>query len=57
MDQNIQGEHIKLFAKKWDFKHITSSPYYPKSNGQVERTIQTIKKLWKKPLEPMKIHI
>ena len=52
------GRAYKIFAKKWDFKHITSSPYYPKSNGQVERTIQTIKKeLWKKPLEPMKIHI
>ena len=51
------GRAYKIFTKKWNFKHITSSPYYSKSNGQVERTIQTIKKLWKKPLEPMKIHI
>ncbi|UYV77008.1 hypothetical protein LAZ67_14002803 [Cordylochernes scorpioides] len=30
---------------KYEFKHQTSSPKYPRSNGQVERTIQTIKGL------------
>ena len=38
----------KLFSKQWDFKHNSSSPHYPKSNGQIERTIQTIKKTLKK---------
>ena len=33
---------IKEFAKEWNFKHETSSPYWPQSNGMVERHIQTI---------------
>ncbi|UYV60689.1 K02A2.6-like [Cordylochernes scorpioides] len=36
---------FKNFAQKYEFKHQTSSPKYPRSNGQVERTIQTIKGL------------
>nr|XP_009858557.1 uncharacterized protein K02A2.6-like [Ciona intestinalis] len=36
------------FAKSWDFKTTTSSPRYPQSNGQAERTIQTLKNLLKK---------
>ena len=35
---------FRLFAKTWDFVHDMSSLYYPKSNGMVERTIQTVKK-------------
>ena len=34
----------KKFAKKWDFKHVTSSPTYQKSNGMAERTVQSVKK-------------
>lgn len=40
------------FAKKYNFKHTTSSPYYPQSNGQAERAIQTVKKLLKEAMEP-----
>ena len=29
--------------KKREFKHRTSTPVHPRSNGKVERTIQTIK--------------
>ena len=35
----------KEFAKTRDFDHTdTSSPYFPKSNGLVERKIQTLKR-------------
>lgn len=39
------------FAKSWEFKHSTSSPGYPQSNGQAERTVQTVKNLIKKAVE------
>ena len=41
-------EEIKAFASSYGFKHQTSSPHFPQSNGQVERAVQTIKKLLKK---------
>ena len=34
----------------WDFKHITSNPRYLKSNGFIERNIQTIKRALQKSL-------
>ena len=36
------------FCKEWDIEHCTSSPYYPRSNGLVEKTIGTVKKLFYK---------
>ena len=36
------------FAKKYNFKHTTSSPNFPSSNGMSERGVQTIKSLLKK---------
>ena len=42
---------FKTFLKQWDFTHTTSSLHYPKSNGQIEKTIQTIKKSIKKALK------
>ncbi len=42
---------FKDFASKWSFKHITSSPHFPQSNGQAERAIQTVKMLLKKAVE------
>ncbi len=41
------GEYT-IFAKNWKFKHNTTSPTYPQSNGCVERMIQTVKKTIKK---------
>ena len=36
------------FSTEWEFKHITSSPYYPESNGFIERHVHTIKNIFKK---------
>ena len=36
---------FKEFSQEWNFKHVTSSPEYPKSNGFIERHIQIVKNL------------
>ena len=33
------------FAQEWGFSRVTSSPKYPQSNGEAERTVQTMKNL------------
>ena len=42
---------FREFAKSWNFTHDPSSPEYPKGNGRVERSVQTVKKLIKKAVE------
>ena len=39
------SSEMKAFASSYDFQHITSSPYYPQSNGQAERSVKTVKTL------------
>ena len=41
------GEYLQ-FANEWGFEVGHSSPKYPKSNGEVERAVQTVKRLLKK---------
>ena len=42
------------FAKEWGFKHVTSSPRFPQSNGEVERGVRTVKNLLQKAEDPAK---
>ena len=41
----------KKFLQHWQIDHITSSPRYPRSNGFIERSIQTVKNILKKSKE------
>jgi transposase InsO family protein len=38
------SEEFRDFAKSYSFKHVTSSPRFPQSNGFIERMVQTVKK-------------
>ena len=42
--------HFQNFLQDWEITHKTSSPRNPKSNGFIERHVQTIKKVLKKAL-------
>ena len=42
---------FQKFTRKWDIEHVTSSPIYAQSNGQVERAVGTIKSLAKKAID------
>ncbi|XP_046621113.1 uncharacterized protein K02A2.6-like [Neodiprion virginianus] len=50
----FSSHKLKQFAKAWGFEHTTSSPTYPRSNGLVERFVQTVKKMLKKAKEDRK---
>ena len=42
------AEEFSRFAHEWEFRHVTTSPHYPRANGLVERSVQTAKHLLKK---------
>ena len=46
-DQGPQftAKSFQEFAKVWGFRHITSTPTYPQSNGKIEATVKSMKKL------------
>ena len=43
--QSDNGPQYSWFANSYEFNHVTSSPRFPQSSGQVERTVQTVKRL------------
>ena len=44
----FDSAEFREFLSSWGIEHDPSSPRYPRSNGQIERTVQTIKNLMKK---------
>ena len=46
------SDEFATYMKEHGIRHVTSSPYYPQSNGQVERTVQTVKRLFKRSADP-----
>ena len=45
------SREFKDFVKELSIKHATSSPGYPRSNGLVERAVQTVKNLMTRAIE------
>ena len=44
----FSSSDFKIFSQEWDFEHITSSPYHVRSNGKVEKAVNTAKRILKK---------
>ncbi|KAI7804246.1 hypothetical protein IRJ41_003255 [Triplophysa rosa] len=42
------SKEFQDFAVEYDFKHVTSSPLYPQSNGKAEKGVHIVKQLLKK---------
>ena len=45
------SEEFRIFSARYWFDHVTSSPLYPRSNGFIERTVQTVKQNFTKAKE------
>ena len=54
-DQGSQfkSREFKTFISQWQASHVMTSPYYPQSNGKLERFHQTIKDQAIRPLTPL----
>ena len=49
--QPFSSSEFRDFAKKYEFEHITSSPTFSQSNGKVENSVKTAKRLMAKAAE------
>lgn len=47
----FSSSEFASFARTYEFKHITSSPGFPRSNGLSEKGVQVVKRLLKKATE------
>lgn len=47
----FSSNQFAAFARQYDFRHITSSPRYPQSNGLAEKGVQVVKRILKKTAE------
>ncbi|XP_029054611.2 uncharacterized protein K02A2.6-like [Osmia bicornis bicornis] len=47
----FDSEKFKKFTREWTFKHVKSSPHYPRSNGLAENAVKSTKMLFKKALD------
>ncbi len=54
-DQGSQfkGREFKSFVAQWQASHVMTSPYYPQSNGKLERFHKTLKDQAIRPLTPL----
>ena len=48
---NLMSAEFAQYMEKFQFKHITSSPNYPKANEHAERSVRTIKVILEKCIE------
>ena len=48
---NFSRREFKLFTDSYNIEHLTSSPTYAQSNGKVENSVKTAKKIMQKTLD------
>ena len=41
---HVDSAEFSCFAKKWRFKHSTSSPRFPQANGEIEQGVKNLLK-------------